>query len=71
MVENQIFNLYKRNNSVKQFLENNFYTIKKFTFPSFHTQDIIYKNSKSLKLAERGIRTHDTQRVYTLSKRAL
>ena len=46
MVENQIFNLYKRSNSVKQFLEkNNFYTIKKFTFPSFHTQDIIYKNS--------------------------
>ena len=47
MVEHQIFNLYKKNESVQKFLEkNHFYILKKFTFPSFHTQDIIYKNSK-------------------------
>ena len=47
MVENQVFNLYKKKNSVHKFLvRNNFYIIKKFTFPSLHTQDIIYKNLK-------------------------
>jgi len=47
MVENQVFNLYKKKNSVHKFLvRNNFHIIKKFTFPSLHTQDIIYKNLK-------------------------
>ncbi len=45
MIEKQLFNLYKRKEKAGNYLKkNNFYIIKKFTFPSFHFQDILYKN---------------------------
>lgn len=49
IIEKQLFNLYKKNSFAlsDSFLnKNGFQIIKKITFPTFHYQDIIYKNKK-------------------------
>ena len=49
LVENQFGNHYEDSDHemVKNFLkEKNFRIIKKFTLPTFHIQDILYKNNK-------------------------
>jgi FkbM family methyltransferase len=49
IIEKQFFNLYKKNSfkfSHRYLDKNGFQIIKKITFPTFHYQDIIYKNKK-------------------------